>query len=141
MQAHLLQTMVPVLVCAYLPYENKSQTKRPLSSGAAQVSTGSHFLVLFTLGWNTAASGQGPFSIRTTSLEVLWWTQFGAISSPDLPFDKLCWQFLTMRAPQMAHRIQTAQSVKMSHICQVTIAILSHCFCITLPRTLRKQGD
>jgi len=61
--------MVPVLICSYWPFENKSQTKRHLFAAAGQVRTGSHFLVLFTLCWNTAASAQGLLSLRTASRE------------------------------------------------------------------------
>lgn len=131
-KTHLLQTMVPVLICSYWPFQNKSQTKRHLFSVAGQVSTGSLFLVLFTLCWNTAASAQGPLSLRTTSLEELWWTQ--ANSSTDLPFTSCSGEssHWVIRSLQMVYIVKTSKSVKMSHIFQVTIAILSNCFALHL---------
>lgn len=77
--------------------EKKKKTKRHLFSAAGQVSVGSHFLVLFTLCWNPAASAPGPRSFRTASLEVVsWGTQFEANSSTDLAFHKLCKQVFTL---------------------------------------------
>lgn len=82
------QTMVPVLIWSYWPFENK----RHLFPVAGQVSTRSHFLVLFTLCGKTAARAQGPVSFRTTSLEEAC----SANSSTDLAVCKLRRQVFTL---------------------------------------------